>query len=92
MDKQKEKTPAEKLAAYAAMLSGASRGGQATGACKARTRKQAQAAAHARWGKSLAARTAARVEDARRKAIKRARHNWYRADKRAKKGGVSCAS
>ena len=80
-----EKTPAEKLAAYAAMLSGASRGGQATGACKARTRKQAQAAARARWGKSLKARTAARVEAERRKAKQRAAHNQNRADKRAAK-------
>jgi hypothetical protein len=83
-----EKTPAEKLAAYAAMLSGASRGGQATGQCKARTRKQAQAAALVRWAKyqrGPAARTAARVEAERRKAKQRAAHNQNRADKRAAK-------
>jgi hypothetical protein len=80
-----EKTPAEKVAAYDAMMSGASRGGQVKGPCKARPRSQCQRAARIRWGRKLAARTAAAVERARARAMKRANHLWDRADKRAAK-------
>ena len=53
------------------------------------SREEARAAVRARWGKSLKARTAARVEAERRKAMRRAKHNWDRADKRAAKGGAA---
>ena len=50
-----------------------------------RTKRLLSGAARARYAKKLAARTAARVEAERRKATKRAKHNWDRADKRAAK-------
>ena len=82
MTQQQEKTPAEKLSAYAAMIAGASRGGSVTGPCKARDSKAMRAAAHKRWAAVLAKRTAAAVEQARRVAIKRTVKLAIRAHKR----------
>jgi len=83
-----KKTPAEKLAAYAAMIAGASKGGSVTGPCKARDSQQMRAAAHKRWAAVLAKRTAAAVKAARSKALKLANKNWDRADKLAKKTDI----
>jgi hypothetical protein len=80
-----KKTPAEKLAAYAAMIAGASKGGSVTGPCKARDGKAMRAAALRRWAKyqrGPAKRTAAAVEQARRVAIKRTVKLAIRAHKR----------
>ena len=77
-----KKSPAEKLAAYAAMIAGASKGGSVGGPCKARDSKAMRAAAHKRWAAVLAKRTAAAVEQARRVECKRAVKLAIRAHKR----------